>query len=270
MEQIATFFAGLSSYFTTAQPVTVTYIHVPVAVEYLATIVAALSGAMFSADKKFDIFGATAIALAAGLGGGLIRDILLQSHGIYAFQQPMIIVACLLAGLAGYYFRRLFKHLSSIMFLFDALSVALFAFLGADKALQAGLSFIPVVLLGTMTAVGGGALRDVMAREVPQLFKQGNFYGIAGLVGALVFTTLAFCQVDKTFAAIACIVVTMALRYLSVIFDWHTSEPRDFTPHLSEPVSRFMNQLFIRSGNRDGHTEAMEATERLKSLRRKR
>jgi len=198
-----------------------------------------------------------------------MRDVFLQTHGIYAFQEPMLIVACLLAAFVGYYFRRLFKHLSSTMFLLDAFSVALFAFLGADKAMQAGLSFIPVVLLGTMTAVGGGAIRDILAREVPQLFKQGNFYGIAGLAGSFAFAVLAFCQVDKTIAAAVCVIVTIALRYLSVIFDWHTSEPRDFTPHLSEPLSTFLGQLFVRSGNRDGHTEALEATERLRALRRK-
>lgn len=250
MDEIARLFAPFFSGIPTS---------LPVFIEYIAVVVGALSGALFACDKKLDIIGVTTLACAAGLGGGLLRDVLLQSYGIYAFQYPTVIVCCIAAGLVVFYFRGIFKNLSSMIFLFDAVSMGLFAYLGADKAMQAGLSFVPVVLLGTMTAVGGGALRDILASEVPQIFKQGNFYGIAGLCGTFLFALLASVNVIRPLSGLVCIIVAVALRYFSVIFDWRTSEPQDLTTVFVGSVQQFFKQVFLRSGNEDEHETSAEA-----------
>ncbi|NTU88591.1 MAG: trimeric intracellular cation channel family protein [Actinobacteria bacterium] len=245
---LAADFGDVAEVLTTTEPVTAAALSIPIVLEYVAVVAGALSGGIFACEKKFDLFGVITLAISAGLGGGIIRDILLEGQQIYALYEPSLIIISAIAGVLVFYFKGLFKHLSATMFLFDALSVGLFAFVGAEKAIQAGLGPVSAVIIGTITAVGGGALRDVLAREVPPLFKQGNFYGVAGFIGALIYILLTYGHISKTVAAIACVVITLGLRYASVYFDWRTSEPKDLTPRLSQSIRQFFPQLFLRSG----------------------
>lgn len=269
LDQIGAFFTMIWSYLYTPVPVTSTLIEIPVPVEYTATIVGAISGTLYAAEKKFDLLGAFTLAIATGLGGGIIRDILLQSHGIYAFQSPMIIVSVIIATIAVFYFSSLFKgkYMNSVLFLLDAVAVALFAFLGSDKGMQAGLTFIPVVILGFITAVGGGALRDIISREVPAIFQRGNFYGVAALVGALVYALCSFGHINKWFGFVLCIIVVLALRYLSVIFDWRTNTAHDLTPAIKSGLKWTVRQIFVRSGDETAHKTAVTA--KMEALRKK-
>ena len=254
------FLATIQGAIMTSAPIAGTDIVVPVFFEYLAVVFGGVSGAMYACDRRFDIVGAMILSVACGLGGGIIRDIFLQTHGIYAFQEPMMIVACFASSIVVFYFRGIFKHLTATMFFVDAMTVGLFAFLGADKSLQAGLTILPAILLGTITAVGGGMMRDLLCSEVPTLFQQGNFYGIAGIAGSTVYCVLALCHFTKVFSGVLCLIVVLLIRYLSVIYDWHTSEPKDFTPQIKRSAKAFFEQLFERSGNRAAHRQALYAT----------
>ena len=141
--------------------------------EFAATVTGGLSGGMSAVRARYDIFGTVAIACITGMGGGIIRDILLQNYGLYAFQSPWFLLSCALAGVAVFYFGKLATYLDPIVDLLDNISVALWAIIGASKSLSAGLTVIPSVVLGTITSIGGGISRDVLMNRPPVAFQTG-------------------------------------------------------------------------------------------------
>lgn len=144
--------------------------------EFAATVTGGLSGGMSAVRARYDIFGTVAIACITGMGGGIIRDILLQNYGLYAFQSPWFLLSCALAGVAVFYFGKLATYLDPIVDLLDNISVALWAIIGASKSLSAGLTVIPSVVLGTITSTAGASPRR--AHEPPPVaFQTGPIYG---------------------------------------------------------------------------------------------
>ena len=161
----------------------------------------------------------------------------------------MCIVLCAFV----FYFRGLFKHLDAMVFFADALSVGLFALAGASKAYACGEGFVLTVILGAITAVGGGAVRDICVGETPGIFQQSNFYAVAGLGGALLFTVLAYAGVPLVVAGIACVFTVGFLRYWSVYFDWKTRNEADLTPHVARGLGkarRVVAGVFLQGGDR--------------------
>ena len=141
---------------------------IPYWLELAATIAGAIFGALSAVRAKYDIFGVCCIAIVVGLAGGITRDILLQDYGIYAFQKPNLILACIAAGIVAFYFGKLMTYFDPFMDLLDNLSVALWAIIGTGKALSAGLDLVPAVILGTITANGGGIVRDICMNREPE------------------------------------------------------------------------------------------------------
>ena len=158
---------------------------IPYWLELAATIAGAIFGALSAVRAKYDIFGVCCIAIVVGLAGGITRDILLQDYGIYAFQKPNLILACIAAGIVAFYFGKLMTYFDPFMDLLDNLSVALWAIIGTGKALSAGLDLVPAVILGTITANGGGIVRDICMNREPEAFQAGTVYVSAAFIGAL-------------------------------------------------------------------------------------
>ena len=110
-----------------------------------------------------------------------MRDTLMQGTGVYFTSHPDLIVTCILICAFVFYFRGVFKHLEATVFLADALSVGLFALAGASKAVAFEQGMVLSVIMGGITAVGGGAIRDICVGEVPGVFQRSNYYAVAGL-----------------------------------------------------------------------------------------
>ena len=163
---------------------------IPYWLELAATIAGAIFGALSAVRAKYDIFGVCCIAIVVGLAGGITRDILLQDYGIYAFQKPNLILACIAAGIVVFYFGKLMTYFDPLMDFLDNLSVALWAIIGTGKALSAGLDLVPAVILGTVTANGGGIVRDICMNREPEAFQAGTVYVSAALIGALAFAVM--------------------------------------------------------------------------------
>lgn len=174
------------------------------------------------------------------MGGGIIRDILLQNYGLYAFQSPWFLLSCALAGVAVFYFGKLATYLDPIVDLLDNISVALWAIIGASKSLSAGLTVIPSVVLGTITSIGGGISRDVLMNRPPVAFQTGPIYGSAALIGCMVYCPLKANGILPDTAGILCAGLIMVLRYLSLIMGWRTKPPRDYSDTVVESVARPM------------------------------
>lgn len=205
---------------------------VPAFVDYIAVIVGVIGGATFACERKLDIIGVSAVGIITGFGGGILRDVMLQDEGIYFAQHPYLIIASIATCVLVFYFRRMFRNLEPAVFLLDTLSVGLFAAAGASKAFGCGSGVVMSFVLGGITAVGGGALRDVSMGEVPAIFKAGTFYSVAGFAGSLSYVALL--GFNDLLALIVCVSLTTALRYASIWFNWKTSDnPRDLTDYLS-------------------------------------
>lgn len=224
---------------------------VPWSIDYFSVIVGVLTGALFACDRKLDIIGTVVLGLVTGYGGGVIRDVLLQGQGVYFTSHPDLIVLCIALCVFVFYFRGLFRHLDATVFFADALSVGLFALAGASKAFACEQGFVLTVILGAITAVGGGAVRDICVGETPGIFQQSNFYAVAGLGGALAFVVLAYAGSPLPLAGAACVFIVVFLRYWSVYFDWKTSCEADLTPQVArgiDKVRRLASGVFLRGG----------------------
>lgn len=184
------------------------------------------------------MFGVACIAIITGLAGGIMRDLLLQDYGIYAFQKPTLIVACAVAGVIVFYFGKLATYLDPIVDLLDNLSVALWAVISVGKGIAAGLDIIPSIILGTITAVGGGILRDVCMNREPEAFQAGTLYGSAALIGSTAYALMAQNHILEQYAPWACAAIVLALRYASLLLGWRTKPPRDYTDVVTKAVAR--------------------------------
>ncbi len=209
---------------------------IPFWLELAAALTGGLSGAMSAVRARYDIFGVVCIALTAGLAGGIMRDLLMQNYGIYAFQKPELLLACAGAGVIVFYFGKLATYLDPVVNLLDNLSVALWAIISVGKSMSAGMDIIPAAILGTITAVGGGICRDVCMNREPISFQAGALYGTAAFIGALVYALMNQNHVLADYAPWACVVLVLGIRYGSLFFGWHTKPPRDYTDVIARPA----------------------------------
>ncbi len=207
----------------------------PFAIDYFAIIVGVVAGALVACARRLDIVGTVVAGLLTGFGGGIVRDLLMHDHGIYFTQHPELILICTGICVFVFYFRGIFEGRGLLgsegqgFFLLDTLSVALFALAGASKAFMFEEGIILSIMYGAITAVGGGALRDVFTGETPAIFKQSNFYAIAGLGGSVAYVLLAELGCPVAVAGILCVFAVLGLRYGSVRYGWKTRAEADLT-----------------------------------------
>lgn len=210
----------------------------PVWFDLVATFAFALTGALAGVKRGYDIVGVFFLALACGIGGGLIRDgVFLPNAGATPLlTDPRYMEVIALATLCGALFAKHVKRFRRTIEFIDALGLGGYAAFGTQKALQAGLAAPAAVLVGVVNAVGGGLLRDIITRLEPLVFKPGEFYVLTAFAGAVTFIFLtAQCGFAATPSAIAAVAVTTAFRVLTIVFNWRTSpvgrpEEQDLTP----------------------------------------
>lgn len=229
----------LPSEVTTTAPVDSVALRVPVALELSAAFAGALAGGLVGVRRQLDVVGILTLAVAAGLGGGIMRDVLLQKYGVYALENPALLGSVLIAGFVAFFFFKVGERLGPVLFLVDAVSLGLFACIGADKALRADLAVLSALLIGTVTAVGGGVIRDLLTDEVPQVLRPGGLYATAAVFGTGLYIGLVtWLNVVKSVAIVAAVVLVVALRLLSRWLGWTSPMPTDLTPLVAEAPRR--------------------------------
>jgi len=157
--------------------------HLPLLLDLLGTFVFAVSGALVAVRSRLDMLGTLVLAGATGLGGGLVRDVLLGDVPPPGLVDWWFLVAAAMAGVATFLWHPAFARWENLILTLDAAGLALFCVTGALKASDAGLGIVPSALLGMITAIGGGIARDVLANRVPVVL-QGGWYATPALVGA--------------------------------------------------------------------------------------
>ena len=169
---------------------TTTSFLLPIEFDLAATFLMAMTGVWAASRRGYDVIGAFTLAFVSGVGGGLLRDSVFLSQPPAVMQNPLYLFAVLAAVLIGVLFYRAALRFERLMAYVDAIALAVYAVVGADKALAAGYAPMGAVLIGMTNAVGGGLLRDILVREEPLLFKPGQFYVLAALGGCVLFVVL--------------------------------------------------------------------------------
>ena len=235
----------------------------PAFIELGAVAAGSISGALDACKQRLDIVGVCVLALITGLGGGMIRDMLLPTSNIYILDTPLAVVLCVVVGLLAFFFAGLFYKLDKPIAVFDIISVGLFTVAGADKALTCGYGLIPCLLMGVLTGVGGGVVRDICLGRIPNIFKSSNLYAVCSLAGAAVYFAIAQLHVVKIVAAVACVAVVVGLRWLSLRYNLITAAAVDHTPRILGPLAQLRKHGKIARNqtdlDADGQPDAMES-----------
>lgn len=212
---------------------------IPIALEFLAVIVASAYGAFAARENRLDLIGAVAFAVACALGGGIIRDVILQEGDVYILRQPLAMPVSIATAAVVFVFPAIFEKPDRLMPVLDIFSVGLFAVIGADKAMVYGYDPIICTTMGFFTAVGGGVLRDVCLGKVPYIFQRSNLYAIAAIVGAMVYLLLIETfHVWNLVAAAVAVALTMAVRWTSIHFNIMSPTEVDLrrVKHIARPI----------------------------------
>ena len=189
------------------------------------TFVFALSGAMAGIKHKVDLFGVLVLSFAAANVGGITRDLLIGAVPPPGIADWRYIVVPVVAGLATFRWGWIIDRLRSSVQIFDAGGLALFAVSGTLKALAFQLDPVPAVLLGMLTGIGGGMLRDVLVAEVPAVMR-GDVYAVAALAGATVVASGRVLGVPSASIAILGAIVCFGLRFAAIKRGWQLPVPR--------------------------------------------
>ncbi|MGO9831031.1 MAG: trimeric intracellular cation channel family protein [Myxococcaceae bacterium] len=193
---------------------------IPEVIDLSAVLASGLSGALLASQKRFDLGGLAFLTLVAGLGGGLLRDVLLQQGLPVALANPVYLLVIIAAAAIGYFFERHVRRVLPALIAVDAAGLGLYAVIGCIRASQAGLSMLPTILVGVITAVGGGILRDVLADEAPVIFQR-EVYATAALLGSASYVVLSRVGVGPEVAGAVGFTSAAGLRLVSVWRGWN-------------------------------------------------
>jgi uncharacterized membrane protein YeiH len=191
----------------------------PQVLELAGVFVFALTGALVAVRARLDLFGTLVLAGATGLGGGLVRDVLLGDVPPPGLVEWRFLVAAALAGVATFLWHPAVARWENIILTLDAAGLALFCVTGALKASDAGLGIVPAALLGMITAIGGGIARDVLANRVPVVL-QGGWYATPALVGAAWAAVAHDLELATAVVLVPGMVACFTWRALALHLDW--------------------------------------------------
>jgi uncharacterized membrane protein YeiH len=180
----------------------------------------AVSGSLLAAQRQFDIVGSLLLGTCVGLGGGILRDVILDVGVPRAFDSPVYLLPPVLAAVVVYFFARVVHRFHDLLITFDAAGMALFAVTGTLVSLAAGMNPAASAILGLVTAVGGGVIRDVVANDVPQIFRARGLYAIPALLGAGLTSLLSWAGWFNLGTGAAIAVLVFALRMVSLRYRW--------------------------------------------------
>jgi uncharacterized membrane protein YeiH len=189
----------------------------------------AISGALAAMQARLDLFGVLVLAAITAIGGGTLRDLLLGRHPIFWMRDTryikVIALTAMLTALVASGWGQGLQSGNAALVMADTLGLALFALCGAEIAEEAGKPRLVVVLLGTITAAGGGVLRDLMTGQIPLLLRR-DIYASAAIGGISAYLLLRACGVPRQLAFYAGMLTVVALRLAALHFGWQLPAPQ--------------------------------------------
>lgn len=181
----------------------------------LGIMASSISGALKGGKHNLDIFGVVVIGVITGLGGGMLRDTLLGVMP-YAIRNEYVMYYCIAASVIAYIFTPKVKNYIKLVKIFDALGLAVFVVIGADKAMTFELGLLSIAIMGTLTGVAGGFLRDVMVREIPYVLKEDIYALLCMLGGVFYYFALKFLPFEKVVVSYITIFTIFTVRMLVI------------------------------------------------------
>ncbi|HUF11570.1 MAG TPA: trimeric intracellular cation channel family protein [Longimicrobiales bacterium] len=188
-------------------------------IDLVGVAVFAVSGALAAGRKRLDLLGVVVIAMVTAIGGGTTRDVLLD-RAVFWTTQPRYLYVILVSALVTVLWTRRLRPPDRALAIADALGLALFAISGAQIAERVGLPGIVSVIMGTITGVAGGMIRDVLTAEIPMVLRRGQIYATAAIAGIVAYLLLVGLGVEEPMAALAGMVVIAGLRISAIAWDW--------------------------------------------------
>jgi uncharacterized membrane protein YeiH len=221
-------------------------LQIPIYLEFIAVFFLALSGGLVAARRGWDFSGTAALALVTATGGGLIRDgLFLQNGPPLLVRTPvylLIVAGCVLVIIA--FGRRIhdMRHFQGAVTFVDAWGIGAYSVVGCQLAINAGIGVVGAALIGVINAVGGGLLRDLLARSEPELFRPGTLSATASLAGCVLYLLLTVpFSVAPIIAAWCTIVLVFAVRMISERWGVTTKPIRGFKPPEGREVPGYGN-----------------------------
>ncbi len=186
-------------------------------IDILGTLAFAISGVLTALHKRLDIFGILIIAFVTAVGGGTLRDLLIDAN--VAWMRNLTYVYVIFgATVFAVIFRKKLNHIRRSLFLFDTIGIALYTIVGVEKGIAAGFHPIICIALGTMTACFGGVLRDILCNEIPIIFRK-EIYATACILGASAYFLLHYSPISEDFIVIISGAIVFTVRILAVYFN---------------------------------------------------
>ncbi len=186
-------------------------------IDILGTIAFAVSGAFLAMEKKLDPFGVLVLSFVTAIGGGTLRDMLIGNLPVGWLTNPTATIVIFSSAVVTMFFGRYLKHLTTTLFIFDALGLGLFTIVGIKLGLQKQFSTGICIALGTITGCFGGVVRDVLLNNIPLLFRK-EIYALACIAGGLFYFLLRELSINSDTATILSILATSTIRILAFRF----------------------------------------------------
>lgn len=197
-------------------------LQLPLAIDLTAVVVGALAGAGVAVRERLDVVGGLLLAVAMGLGGGVIRDVLLGQLPV-ALSHRAYLPTVAIAALAGLAFASVLHHLVRVVTVLDALALGLFTVVGVEKALLAGLPAASAVFVGVSAAVGGGIIVDLLAGQPVAVVRRGPWNATAALVGASAYLLASTAGAPSRICEAIGFLVVVTMRVVSL--HWGVQNP---------------------------------------------
>ena len=189
------------------------------AIEYIGTIVFAISGIRLAAAKGFDWFGAFVVGFVTAIGGGTVRDLFLGVTPFWMLS-PAYLWCTLLGMIVVFIFNRQLVRLDLPFFIFDAIGLALFVVIGIEKTLDLKYPFWVAIVMGTITGIVGGVMRDNFINETPLVFRK-EIYALACVMGGTVFAACYYFHLGHEVSELSAAGTILVIRILAIKFHWH-------------------------------------------------
>lgn len=184
-------------------------------IDILGTISFAVSGAFLAMEKKLDAFGVLVLAFVTAIGGGTLRDIMIGNLPVSWLKNETATIVIFSSAIVTMFFGRYLKHLTTTLFLFDALGLGLFTIIGIELGIEKNFSIGVCIALGTITACFGGVVRDVLLNNIPLLFRK-EIYALACIAGGLIYFLMMRLNIDTDLSKIICILIIFFIRVVAV------------------------------------------------------
>ncbi|MGP1257268.1 MAG: trimeric intracellular cation channel family protein [Kiloniellales bacterium] len=185
--------------------------------DYLGTLVFAIAGALAAAQKRLDFGGFVLLAFVTGVGGGTLRDVLLNRPGVFWAREPFYIAICVAGAAITWFGAERVGSYKRLLLWFDALGLALFAVIGAGIALNEGARPVVAAMMGAVTATGGGVIRDIIRNELPIVLHR-DVYITAALLGASTTVLLFEAGAPVPIIAAGGFAIGFALRAAAIVW----------------------------------------------------